>query len=70
MTGLFIERARAKEMVAATSKNLKGSYKWYIQERVDVQIVAVPELGKRVCATGSAEALEQENLRVSASCST
>lgn len=56
ITGLFIERARAKEKMAATRKHLKGICKWYIQERADDQIAAVTELSLRhwrFCGSGA-----------------
>lgn len=52
--------------MAATSKNLKGTYKPYVREGAGMQAAAATELAKRVNVSSSYLDLEQENIRLRA----
>ena len=47
ITALIVFRTRANEKIAATSSNLKGTYKRYLREGAGVETAAATELAKR-----------------------
>lgn len=58
----LINKAKIKEIIAASSKNLKGTYKSSTREGAFVQTAAAMKLARRDSSTEDVSRMKKENL--------